>query len=182
MSENRGPIGSDGLVDEMPEARAELDMFMDGLEITDDANKNRGFMIPSLRKAQDLFGYLAESVQLYVANKLKLHLADVYGVVSFYSYFTVVPQGKYKISVCAGTACHVRGSAVVFSKLFEKLALEDGEETTEDMLFTLEKVSCVGACGLAPVLLINEDVHGQVTPEAAIALVNDILKKENANA
>ena len=180
MSEVLGPIGCDGLVDQMPEAKAALEEFMAGLGISDDAQKNRGFMIPSLRKAQDLFGYLAESVQLFVANKLNLHLSDVYGVVSFYSYFTTVPQGKYKISVCAGTACHVKGSAVVFDKLCEKLGLADGEETTEDLLFTLEKVSCVGACGLAPVILINEDVHGQVTPDASIALVNEILKKENA--
>lgn len=180
MSDTLGPIGCDGLVDKMPEAKTALDEFMAGFAIGDDEVQNRGFVIPSLRKAQDLFGYLAESVQLYVANKLGLHLSEIYGVVSFYSYFTTVPQGKFKIAVCAGTACHVKGSAIVYDKLCEKLGLEDGEETTEDMLFTVEKVSCVGACGLAPVMLINEDVHGQVDADKAISLVNAILKKENA--
>jgi len=180
MSDALGPIGCDGLVDEMPEAKSALDAFLAGLGISDDEQKNRGFVIPSLRKAQDLFGYLAESVQLYVANALNLHLSEIYGVVSFYSYFTTVPQGKYKVAICAGTACHVKGSAVIYDKLCAKLGLEEGEETTEDMLFTIEKVSCVGACGLAPVILINEDVHGQVDADKTIALVNEIIKKENA--
>jgi NADH-quinone oxidoreductase subunit E len=180
MGDSLGPIASDGLVEQMPEAKAQLDEFLSGLGLEKEGEKNRRLLIPVLRKAQDLFGYLAESVQLYVANALKLHLAEVYGVVSFYSYFTTIPQGKYKISVCAGTACHVKGSAAVYDNLCSHLGLEDGECTTEDMLFTVEKVSCVGACGLAPVMLINEDVHGQVTPDAAIKIINDILKKENS--
>lgn len=178
MSEAREPIGCDCLVKENQKAQKELDLFIDSLELNDDPKANRGLLIPTLRKAQDLFGYLSESLQLHVANKLNLHLSEVYGVVSFYSYFSTVPSGKHKISVCTGTACHVKGSDTIVVGIQEKLGLKEGEQTTEDGLFTVEEVSCIGACGLAPVMLVDEKIHGQANQETAVKKVTEILDEE----
>lgn len=136
----------------------ELLAFIDGLETT------KGALIEILHKAQGIFGYLPRDVQLFIARKLGIPGAEVYGVVSFYSYFTTKPRGKYTISVCMGTACFVRGADKIIEKFKEKLGIESNE-ITEDGLFTLRDVRCIGACGLAPVVTVDDKVYGRVKEE-----------------
>lgn len=116
-------------------------------------------LIAVLHKAQELFGYLGEEVQNFVADKLGIPVSKVYGVISFYSYFTTEPKGKYVINVCTGTACFVRGSGEIVDELKRRLQIKEGE-TTKDGLYTLDTLRCVGACGLAPVVMINNRVYG----------------------
>jgi len=114
----------------------------------------------------------------FIATSLGISPAKVYGVASFYANFALKPKGKYVIHICEGTACHVKGSGKIKDALFKKLNVTTENNTTPDMLFTVQPVSCLGACGLAPVMTVNEEVHGQVTPEAATAIVDEIIKKE----
>lgn len=130
-----------------------------------------GALIPVLHQAQELFGCLSEDVQARIASGLKIPPSEVYGVATFYSFFTLRPRGKYKIGVCMGTACYVRGAAEVLAELKKQLGV-DLNGTTEDGRFTLEVVRCLGACGLAPVVMIDNDVYGRMVPEK----VADILK------
>lgn len=120
-----------------------------------------GNLIEILHRAQNLFGYLPKEVQLYVSRKLRISAAKVNGVVTFYSYFTEIPKGKHVISVCMGTACFVRGSSDILTALEKKLGIKSGE-TTKDGKFTIDSLRCVGACGLAPVVLADSKVHGRV--------------------
>lgn len=136
----------------------ELESFINSLETTE------GALIEILHKAQNLFGYLPRDVQLFVSRKLGIPGAEVFGVVSFYSYFTTKPRGKHTISVCMGTACFVRGSEKIIQSMKEKLGIESNE-ITEDGLFTLKDVRCIGACGLAPVVMIDDKVYGRVKEE-----------------
>jgi len=131
-----------------------------------------GALIPVLEEVQGITGYLPESVQRRVASGLGLPLSQVYGVVTFYSFFTMVPRGKHQVRVCLGTACHVRGSKRVLEEMTQKLGIEPGE-CTEDREFSLDIVRCVGACGLAPVMVVDEDTHKQVK----VAKLDHILKK-----
>ena len=128
----------------------------------DDIPNKEGALIEVLHKAQGLFGYLPEEVQAFVAKHLNIPSSKVYGVVTFYSYFTIKPRGKYVINVCMGTACFVRGSGDVLQEFQKKLKLKTGETTSDDK-FTLGSLRCVGACGLAPVVTINDKVYGHVT-------------------
>ena len=136
----------------------ELDAFMA------DCPKGRDRLIPVLQKAQELFGYLPVEVQEYVAQALELPVSEVYGVVTFYHYFTMEPRGRHTINVCLGTACYVRGAKKIVEALSENLNIKMGG-TTEDRRFSLTTQRCFGACGLAPVIMINDDVHGRVTPK-----------------
>jgi len=122
-----------------------------------------GDLIKILHKAQTAFGYLPESVQREIAYRLKISVAKVYGVVTFYSFFTMTPKGKHAISVCMGTACYVRGAEKVLDELKDQLKIKVGG-VTENGKFSLDCLRCVGACGLAPVLLIGEKVYGRVEP------------------
>ena len=122
----------------------------------------RGALMPVLQGAQEIYGYLPIEVQKLVAQHLEIPLEEVYGVSTFYSQFTLNPKGKYKISVCLGTACYVKGSGDVFAKLGECLGIQGGE-CTNDGKFSLEACRCIGACGLAPVLTVNDEVYGKVT-------------------
>jgi NADH-quinone oxidoreductase E subunit len=131
-----------------------------------------GALIQVLHKAQELFGYLPDDVQEYVAEGLNVPISEVYGVVTFYSLFALKPQGKYKIGVCLGTACYVRGAAQVLAELEKQLNIKVND-TTEDGKFTLEVTRCIGACGLAPVITINEDVYGRILPDK----VKEVLTK-----
>lgn len=130
-----------------------------------------GAMIPILHQIQEAIGCLPEDVQAYVAEKMKVPLTEVYGVVSFYSLFNTEPKGKYKISICLGTACYVKGAGQILSEFEKELEIKVGQ-TTGDGLFTLEACRCLGACGLAPVLMINDNVHGRLAPGDVAALIN----------
>ena len=122
-----------------------------------------GATMPVLQAAQEIFGYLPEEVQIMVAEGLDIPLTEVYGVASFYAQFTLNPKGKYQISVCLGTACYVKGSGDIFQRLQEKLGIQSGM-CTPDGKFSLDACRCVGACGLAPVLMVNDEVYGRLTP------------------
>ena len=149
----------------LPEAiTRELEEFVDSL------HKKQGHLVTVLHKAQGLYGYLPVEVQQKVANLMDVSLARVYGVVSFYAYFTVVPKGRHPISVCNGTACHVTGSEKLSRALKEQLGIEAGE-TTRDGKFSIDQLRCVGACALAPVLMVGEKIYGGVTADQ----VQDIL-------
>ena len=124
----------------------------------------RGALMPVLQGAQEIYGYLPIEVQKLVAQHLDIPLEEVYGVSTFYSQFTLNPKGKYKISVCLGTACYVKGSGDVFAKLGECLGIQGGE-CTNDGKFSLEACRCIGACGLAPVMTINDDVYGRLVAD-----------------
>ena len=121
-------------------------------------------LIIILHKAQEIFGYIPEEVQEFIAEKIEVPVSKVYGVVSFYNFFSMEPKGKYPISVCTGTACYVRGAEKILEALQKELGLKLGG-VTEDGLFSLDSLRCVGACGLAPVMLVGKDVHGKVKPE-----------------
>ena len=123
-----------------------------------------GATMPALQYAQELYGYLPYEVQMIVAEELGVTLADVYGVVTFYSQFSLYPKGKYRIGICLGTACYVKGSGDIYDKLKEVLGVESGQ-CTADRKFSLDATRCVGCCGLAPVMTINDDVYGKITPD-----------------
>lgn len=141
-------------------------------EIINTHKSQKGALIPVLHEAQELFGYLPEEVQQKIADGLGVSLAEVYGVATFYSRFTLTPKGKYNIQLCLGTACYVKGADKILIKLEELLGIKVGE-TTPDGKFSIEGARCLGACGLAPVMVINGEVYGKVTPE----MVKGILDK-----
>ena len=124
----------------------------------------KGALIPVLQRAQEIYGYLPIEVQKIIAERMGLQLEEVYGVVSFYSQFTLNPKGKYAISVCLGTACYVKGSQQILDKLCEKLGIKPGG-ITSDGKFSLEATRCLGACGLAPAMVINGEVYGKLKTE-----------------
>jgi NADP-reducing hydrogenase subunit HndA len=132
----------------------------------------RGSLMPILQKAQDIYGYLPIEVQTMIADECGIPLEKVYGVATFYSQFSLYPKGKYKISVCLGTACYVKGSGDIYEKLQELLGIEGGQ-CTPDGKFSLDACRCIGACGLAPVLTINDDVYGRLTADE----MADVLAK-----
>jgi len=151
-------------------------------EIIEQNKRDPARLIPILQAVQDEYRYLPEEILTFIATSLDLTPARVYGVATFYSHFTLKPKGKYIVRVCDGTACHVKKSTLLLDAIRGKLGLKDDAGTTPDMLFTVETVSCLGACGLAPALVINEEVYGQVTPDKAVVLIDEILKKEECNA
>jgi len=137
--------------------------------------KNKpGALIPVLEESQIVLEFLPMPILKIIANGLNLPLSQVYGVVTFYSFFTMSPRGKYTVRVCLGTACYVRGGKALYENLKQELKVEEGE-TTEDRRFTLETVRCIGACGLGPVIFVNDNVHGRLKP----AKVKDVLNKYN---
>ena len=147
-------------------------------EILESFDYKKSYLIAMLQKVQAIYKYLPEEAMTYIGEHVDgLSPATVFGVATFYAQFSLEPKGKYEIKVCDGTACHVRGSLPVLNAIKEKIKLEDGKFTTKDGLFTLEIVSCLGACGLAPVVVINEKVYPQMTPDA-ISIVLDTLMKE----
>lgn len=156
------------------EKLAELEAFIDGLATP------KGALIEVLHKAQHIFGYLPRDLQLFIARKLNISGAEVFGVVSFYSYFTTKPSGKHTISVCMGTACFVRGADKIIEKFKEKLKIESNE-ITEDGLFTLKDVRCIGACGLAPVVTVGEKVYGRVKEDDVDDIINEYQGGQNEN-
>ncbi|KAI4453956.1 nadh-quinone oxidoreductase e subunit [Holotrichia oblita] len=153
------------------ELYAKLDEFIDGLPTKE------GALISVLHNAQDIFGYLPAEVQNHVAAKLGIPASKVYGVVTFYSFFTMKPKGRFKFNVCTGTACFVRGAEKVLDELKKELGIDVGE-TSEDSMFSLDALRCVGACGLAPVVSVNGKVYGRVTPEN----ISDIVEEQMAES
>lgn len=147
-------------------------------QILDRFSHDASKLIPILQAVQEEYRYLPPEVLTYVATSLRQPPARVFGVASFYAHFSLEPKGKYVIRLCNGTACHVKNSIPILEALRAKLNVTEEKKTTPDMMFTVETVACLGACGLAPVVLINETVHGQMTPERAVELVDAILVKE----
>jgi NADH-quinone oxidoreductase subunit E len=139
-------------------------------------------LIPILQAIQHEYQYLPEEVLTYVATSLGVPPARVFGVATFYTHFALEPKGKHIVKLCDGTACHVKQSIPILNALHEKLGTSEGRKTSQDMLFTVETVACLGACGLAPVVVIDDQVYGQMTPERAVALVEEIRAKETAHA
>lgn len=132
----------------------------------------KGYLMPIMQGAQEIYGYLPIEVQQIIAEEVGIPMEKIYGVATFYSQFALEPKGEHQISVCLGTACYVKGAGDIFKKLQEVLGIKGGE-TTPDGKFTLVDCRCVGACGLAPVMMIDDDVYGRLVP----ADVEDILKK-----
>lgn len=143
-----------------------LENYLDGLK------EKEGVLINVLHEAQDIFGYLPQDVQLFIARKLDIPAAKVFGVVTFYSFFTMEERGKHLINVCMGTACFVKGAEKILSEFKKRLNIKDGN-ISEDGVFTLDTLRCVGACGLAPVVMVDGKVYGRVKVED----VEKILKE-----
>ena len=139
----------------------------------------KSYLIAMLQSVQEIYRYLPEEAMTYIGEKIDdLSPAPVYGVATFYAQFSLEPKGKYEIKVCDGTACHVRGSMPVLNAIRNKLDLKEGKLTSDDGLFSLETVSCLGACGLAPVVMINEKVHPQMTSDAISIIIDTLLSEE----
>ena len=140
--------------------------------VLDEFASVQGSLITILQKAQEIYGYLPIEVQTMISEGLDVPLAEIYGIVTFYTQFSLNPKGKYHIGVCLGTACYVKGSGDILEKIKEILGIEVGE-CTPDGLFSIEATRCIGACGLAPVLTVNDDVYGRLVVDD----VADIIKK-----
>ena len=136
-------------------------------------------LIAILQAAQEAYRYLPKEIFPYLAEKLNVSEAKIFGVVTFYENFSLDQKGKYVIKVCDGTACHVRHSVPVLNELRKQLGLRDGQKTTDDLMFTVETVSCLGACGLAPVMMVNETVYSAMTPEKVREVIKSIKEAEN---
>lgn len=141
-------------------------------EIIDEYREKRGSLIPVLQKAQDIFGYLPLEVQKFIAEGMNVSLQEIYGVSTFYAQFTLKPKGEHTIGLCMGTACYVKGAKSILEKVKEEIGIDVGD-TTEDLKFTLEATRCLGACGLAPVMMIDDNVYGRLTVDK----IPDILKQ-----
>lgn len=137
-------------------------------------------LIAVLQEIQNEYKYLPEDVLEYISKKMDITLSKIFSVATFYENFSLEPKGKYIIKICDGTACHVRKSIPILNALRKELGLSDKKHSTDDMLFTLETVSCLGACGLAPVITINDKVYAKMTPESATDVIKEI-RKENSN-
>lgn len=135
----------------------------------------RGALIPVLHEAQQIYGYLPIEVQKLVSEEMNISLAEIYGVVTFYTQFTIKPKGKYTISVCLGTACYVKGAGDIIDRIKTRLGLEVGD-CTADGKFSLEAARCIGACGLAPVMTVNDDVYGRLALDDIDGILDKYMK------
>lgn len=148
-------------------------------KILDKYGYNKAYLIAMLQNVQEIYKYLPEDAMTYIGEKVDgISPATVYGVATFYAQFSLEPKGKYEIKVCDGTACHVRGSSPVLQAIKTKLNLSEGKYTTSDGLFSLEIVSCLGACGLAPAIVINDKVYPQMTSDAISTIIDTLVKDE----
>lgn len=161
------------------EINPKIRQFEKVLSIIEKNHNDHSRLITILQQVQEEYRYLPEEVLTYIATALDMPVAEVYGVATFYSHFTLEAKGKYVIKICNGTACHVKGAMDLHAVIKKKLNLDENTDTTPDMLFTLETVSCLGACGLAPVMVINEEVYGLVTEESVDKIL-DIYLTEKA--
>ena len=142
--------------------------------------EQKGGLMPTLQKAQGIYGYLPIEVQTMIAEGLGMSLSEVYGVATFYSQFSLTPKGEHRISVCLGTACYVKGSDKVLEAVEKRLGIKSGE-CTPDGKFSIDSCRCVGACGLAPVMLVDEDVYGKVTPDQVDGIIDSYLNNKGGN-
>ena len=147
-------------------------------EILEKYEKDKSNLIQILNQVQEKYGYISKEAQKEISEYLDISMAEVYGVITFYSRFTLKPKGKYNIAVCLGTACFVKGSEKVLDKVKEILKIDVGQ-TTDDGLFSIEATRCVGACGLAPVFTVNDEVYGKATPEMVESVIKKIKEEEN---
>lgn len=141
--------------------------------------KQSSALMIALQFAQNLYGYLPYEVQQIIAEELGVTLSEVYGVVTFYSQFTMYPKGKYQIGICLGTACYVKGSGEIYDKLRNILGIESGE-CTPDKMFSLDATRCIGCCGMAPVMTVNDDVYGRITADDVEGILAKYIEKEGA--
>ncbi|MBT3336788.1 MAG: NADH-quinone oxidoreductase subunit NuoE [Anaerolineae bacterium] len=139
---------------------------------------DRSALIPLLQQVQVEMGYVPKEAITEISKELLVSPSEIFGVLTFYSQFRLNPTGKHMVKICSGTACHVRGAPLIIDAVEDELGLENGEETTEDNEFTVEKVACFGACSLAPVIIIDEDTKGNITPDQARKMVRKIIKAE----
>ena len=142
---------------------------------------HKGALMPVLQRAQEIYGYLPIEVQYIISQEFRMTLEKVYEVVTFYSQFTLNPKGVYNISVCMGTACYVKGAEKILERIERKLGIENGS-ITPDGLFSLESARCIGACGLAPVMTVNDDVYGQVKPGDVDAIIESYMDNKGGKA
>lgn len=150
-----------------------LTQLMDAIE----ENKGpKGSLIQVLHEAQEIYGYLPLKVQKVISQEMNIPLAEIYGVITFYTQFTLKPKGTYNISVCLGTACYVKGSNLVLERIKEKLGIEEGESTADGKI-SLESCRCLGACGLAPVMTVNDNVYGRLKASDVDDIIDLYLKK-----
>ena len=147
-------------------------------EILETYTKDKSNLIQILNEVQEYYGYIPKSAQVEISEYLELPMAEVYGVITFYSRFTLKPKGKYNVSVCLGTACFVKGSEKILDRLKEKLGIDVGQ-TTPDGKFSIEATRCIGACGLAPVFTVNDEVYGKATPEMIDKVIEEYKNKED---
>ncbi len=146
-------------------------------EILETYTKDKSNLIQILNEVQEYYGYIPKDAQIKISEYLNLPMAEIYGVITFYSRFTLKPKGKYNVSVCLGTACFVKGSEKILDRLKEKLGIDVGE-TTPDGKFSIEATRCIGACGLAPVFTVNDEVYGKATPEMIDKVIEEYKNKE----
>ena len=150
------------------------------LKVISDLKDTPGSLMPIMQAAQDIYGYLPYEVQKIISDELGIPVEKVYGVATFYSRFSLAPKGKHKISVCLGTACYVKGSDKVLEEVEKMLGIKSGE-CTPDGLFSIDSCRCVGACGLAPVMMIDEEVYGKLTPPEVHKILADYMEREGGS-
>ena len=137
-----------------------------------------GRLMPVLQEAQGIYGYLPYEIQQRIAQALDISISEVYGVATFYSQFNLTPKGKHRISVCLGTACYVKGADKILAKIEERLGIKNGK-CTPDRLFSIDSCRCIGACGLAPVMMIDDEVYGNLTEEKVDAILESYIKTDD---
>ena len=147
-------------------------------ELLKNYSQDKSNLIQILNEVQEKYGYIPKQSQIEISNYLNLPMAEIYGVITFYSRFTLEPKGKYNISVCLGTACFVKGSQALLDRLKERLKIEEGQ-TTPDGKFSIDATRCVGACGLAPVFTINNEVYGKATVKKLDEVLDEYMQKED---
>lgn len=155
--------------------------FVKVFTILEEHGRNPARLVPILQAVQHEYRYLPREVLNYVATALDVAPARVFGVATFYSHFAIEPKGKHLVRLCDGTACHVKDSIPILDAIRKRLGLGPKQTTTSDLLFTVETVACLGACGLAPVVVVDEQVYGQMTPASAVKVIEEVIAKETEN-
>ncbi len=163
-----------------PKSESQDRKFVKVFTILDKHGRKPSRLVPILQAVQEEYRYLPEEVLTYVATALDISPARVFGVATFYSHFAIQPKGKHLVRLCDGTACHVKDSVPILEAIRKRLGLEAKQTTTPDMMFTVETVACLGACGLAPVVVVDDRVHGEMTPAQGVKLIEEIIGQEQS--